>query len=128
LVSASSDGNVYVTDVAATLSSSDYNSLARFGRSLSSVSLDQSGRLAWRSVPQLDELRALCGENGGVGDFCRWFFTSRTRRTLTPFAKTTVAEQALNMAIQLQANSLKRALLSSAGDPDLSAKVLANQH
>jgi WD40 repeat protein len=128
LVSASSDGNVYVTDVAATLSSSDYNSLARFGRSLSSVSLDQSGRLAWRSVPQLDELRALCGENGGVGNFCRWFFTSRTRRTLTPFAKTTVAEQAVNMAIQLQANSLKRALLSSAGDPDLSAKVLANQH
>lgn len=128
LVSASSDGNVYVTDVAVRLSSSDYHSLARFGRSLSSASLDQSGRLAWRAVPSLNELRVLCGENGGMSNFCRWFFASRTQRTLTPFAKTTVGKQALNIDQRPQPDSVQRALLMSAGDPDLSAKVLANQH
>jgi WD40 repeat protein len=126
LVSASSDGNVYVTDVAVRLSSSDYSSLAMFGRSLSSVSLDQSGRLAWHEVPSLGQLQALCSGNGSMSDFCRWFFTPRTQRALTPFAKTTVTEQALSIAREGQPASLQRASLMAAGDQELSTKVVAN--
>jgi WD40 repeat protein len=127
LASASSDGTVYITDVSTPLSASDYRFLAQFGRSLSSVSLDASSRLAWREVPPVTQLQKVCMEKGGMDVFCRWFFAGRTQRSLTPFAITTVADQVLETARHRQPDSLRSALLPAAGDPDLSRKVLANR-
>ena len=126
LASASSDGTVYITDVS-TPPASDYRFLAQFGRSLSSVSLDASSRLAWREVPPVTQLQKVCMEKGGMDVFCRWFFAGRTQRSLTPFAITTVADQVLETARHRQRGSLRSALLTAAGDPDLSRKVLTNR-
>ncbi len=127
LASASSDGTVYISDVSTPLSASDYRFLAQFGRNLSSASLEPSSRLAWREVPPVTQLKKLCTEAGGMDVFCRWFFASRTQRSLTPFAITTVADQVLETARHRQPDSLPSALLTASGDPDLSKQVLANR-
>jgi len=125
LASASSDGTVRLTDVQSPLRRSDYGRLAGLAYAFSSVSLEPSGRLAWHEVPRVAELQSLCVASGQMERFCQWFFADRTRRTLTPFAITTVHDVVLDAAKEIQPNRKSWALLVAAGDPHLSKEVLA---
>ena len=95
LFSGSRDGTVRCWDVAASLAPNDRAWLAQFARAVAPVQLNAAGRIEFRSGATRQSLEAEAAPPADaemMQTLFTWFFAAPAKRTLTPCAKTTLAQ------------------------------------